>query len=166
MSQTQSFVKTVPFEDHNTQLENSIIEYDQIISNSEEYSDILEEACRKGLDGSEMSIHGDLEYLTAVRFLEKEVTESGEELYSLTDTANEYLERFRNDPEIQTGNDFKKTRIELEDQSYRLERNGGVVEIYQNGEGMPAGKIHTMSGEIAAHFMEEPDIDRLQKAIE
>jgi len=160
MSSNQSFGKMVPFEDHNAQIQNSILEYGEVVSSAETYSNVLEE-----VDGDHLDVHGDLEYLTSVRFLEKELNESGEEVYSLTETADGYLERFKDEPSISVGNDRKMAEIKYKDRVLRLERDGATVLIYENEEEVPAGDINTMSGEIAAKNIEDPDLDRIEREI-
>lgn len=150
----------VPFEDHNAQIQNSILEYGEVVSSAETYSNVLEE-----VDGDHLDVHGDLEYLTSVRFLEKELNESGEEVYSLTETADGYLERFKDEPSISVGNDRKMAEIKYKDRVLRLERDGATVLIYENEEEVPAGDINTMSGEIAAKNIEDPDLDRIEREI-
>jgi len=160
MLSNQSFGKMVPFEDHNAQIQNSILEYGEVVSGAETYSNVLEE-----VDGDHLEVHGDLEYLTSVRFLEKELNESGEEVYSLTETADGYLERFKDEPSISVGNDRKMAEIKYKDRVLRLERDGATVLIYENEEEVPAGDINTMSGEIAAKNIEDPDLDRIEREI-
>lgn len=105
MPTSQDFLKRHPFDLHAGQIENPLEDYARHIrAFDNSYQGELDEQEEKGAEletiFEEMTydnkeIEGDLEYLTTVGFVERQLQEDGGRSFSLTDEAQNYLQDFR-----------------------------------------------------------------------